>query len=113
MTDDLKAAAAKFGNAEPVNHDWLDREEQRAQMAAAVSLPADQFLALIAVARNGLRPKLIGPAEELVRRAGKKPDCDCIQEINGVFVAACSCSNSGDAAETTFWCALMNASRAI
>jgi hypothetical protein len=42
-----------------VNHEWLDTAEQRAQMAASVTLPIDQFLALIAVARNGLRPKAI------------------------------------------------------
>ena len=61
---DLRDAVANFGNSEPVNHDWLDREEQRAQMAAAVALPADQFLALIAAARNGLRPKAVGTGTE-------------------------------------------------
>lgn len=55
---DLKAAAAKFGNPEVINNDWLDREEARADGAAAVSIPGDQYLMLLAMARNGLRPRL-------------------------------------------------------
>ena len=40
-----------------ITKDWLDTQEQRAQMAAEVRMPGDDFLALIAAARNGLTPK--------------------------------------------------------
>ena len=110
---DLKDAASKYGNPEPVNHKWLDREEQRAQTAAAVQLPADQFLALIAVARNGLRPKQsVDPVAELTRQAGERP-CDCIGELGGYYMETCDCHNSGDHAEVVRWCALMNAARKL
>jgi hypothetical protein len=52
-----------------INHEWLDTAEQRAQMAANVTLPIDQFLALIAVARNGLRPRLAAITPNDVRAA--------------------------------------------
>lgn len=58
IEDDLKEVAKEYGNMKPINHAWLDEQEQRSQMAAAVALPADQYMALLALARNGLRPKL-------------------------------------------------------
>jgi hypothetical protein len=52
-------AAGQYGNPQPVNGEWFDQEEARAEGAAAVCLPGDQFLKLLAVARNGLRPRVI------------------------------------------------------
>jgi hypothetical protein len=54
----LEQASKDSGHRVPINHDWLDEQELRAEGAAAVSLPGDQFLDLLAVARNGLRLKL-------------------------------------------------------
>lgn len=103
-------------DALPINHDWLDTAEQRAQMAESVTLPIDQFLALIAVARNGLRPKQFFDAiAELTERAGKKPNCDCIKEFpNGLgYYETCDCHNGGDHAAVAEWCALMNAVKSL
>ena len=55
---ELEQAAGQYGNPQPVNGEWLDQEEARAEGAAAVCLPGDQFLELLAVARNGLRPRV-------------------------------------------------------
>jgi hypothetical protein len=46
--------AARFGNPQPINREWLDQEEQRAQGAKAVALPGDQYIELLALANNGL-----------------------------------------------------------
>lgn len=43
----------------PINHEWLDDQELRADGVAEVTLQSDQFLELLAVARNGLRPKAV------------------------------------------------------
>jgi hypothetical protein len=55
---DLEAASERYGNPEPITDAWIDEEEARAAEASAVSLPGDQFMKLLAVARNGLRPKV-------------------------------------------------------
>lgn len=97
----------------PINREWLDVHEQRAQMAESVTLPIGQFLALIAVARNGLRPKQsVDPAAELTRQAGEKP-CDCIGELAGYYIETCDCHNGGDHAEVVRWCTLMNAVKSL
>jgi hypothetical protein len=49
---ELEQAAGQYGS------EWLDQEEARAAGAAAVCLPGDQLLELLAIARNGLRPKV-------------------------------------------------------
>jgi hypothetical protein len=53
----LEQATKDFGHRVPISHDWLDEQELLAEGAAAVCLSGDQFLDLLAVARNGLRPK--------------------------------------------------------
>jgi hypothetical protein len=58
QSSELEQACKDVGHRVPINHDWLDEQELRAEGAAAVSLPGDQFLDLLAVARNGLRPKV-------------------------------------------------------
>lgn len=98
----------------PINHEWLDTAEQRAQMAESVTLPIDQFLALIAVARNGLRPKqaVVSPAAELARKAGDKP-CDCIGELAGYYIETCDCYNIDDHGSVVEWITLMNAVKSL
>jgi len=56
-SSDLEQPKNEHGERMPINHDWLDEQELRAEGATEVSLPGDQFLDLLAVARNGLRPK--------------------------------------------------------
>jgi hypothetical protein len=56
---ELEQASKESRHRVPINHDWLDEQELRAEGAAAVSLPGDQFLDLLAVARNGLRPNVV------------------------------------------------------
>jgi hypothetical protein len=53
----LEQANKETGHRVPIDHDWPDEQELRAEGAAAVCLTSDQFLDLLAVARNGLRPK--------------------------------------------------------
>lgn len=48
---------------EKLNHERLDEMEERAVMAERVSLPVEDFLALVAAARNGLRPQLVREGE--------------------------------------------------
>ncbi len=47
------------GGHHPINHEWLDDQELRADGITEVTLQSDQFLDLLAVARNGLRPKAV------------------------------------------------------
>ena len=52
---ELEQAAGQYGDPQLVNGQWLDRRKHALRRAAAVCLPGDQFLELLAVARNGLR----------------------------------------------------------
>jgi hypothetical protein len=55
---DFDYACEHFGDPQPINQEWLDQEEARAHGAAAVTLPGDQFLELLALARNGFRSEV-------------------------------------------------------
>jgi hypothetical protein len=47
------------GAHRPINHEWLDDQELRADGVTEVMLRSDELLDLLAVARNGLRPKAV------------------------------------------------------
>ena len=48
-----------YGGRHPINHEWLDDQELRVDGVTEVTLRSDEFLDLLAVARNGLRPKAV------------------------------------------------------
>src|SRR4051794_4974741 len=47
----LETAAAESGRVDPIDAAWLEEEERRAAGASAVSLPGDQFRALLGLAK--------------------------------------------------------------
>ena len=56
---DLGQSSDYYDGHHPINHEWLDDQELRADGVIEVTLRSDEFLDLLAVARNGLRPKAV------------------------------------------------------
>jgi hypothetical protein len=57
--NESKQSRDRYSGRHPINHEWLDEQELLADGVTEVTLQSDQFLDLLAVARNGLRPKAI------------------------------------------------------
>jgi hypothetical protein len=57
---EVPTASEPNGGRYPISHEWLDEQELLVDGVAEVTLQSDQFLDLLTVARNGLRPKALG-----------------------------------------------------